>query len=201
MMNNIKQYRDGDRYILVVENCTGETARIINELIIKLVGVEPVKIDGLEALTQPPTDTTPDIPAEEINDAVFDQSTDDGAEFVPMKGRCSGMTFDEAFRKYGSSAAVDFFLAMREKHVSGDLFVRVKKIMSSNWEERDSIGDSLENINEFLMLHKPLLIDLLEHIRNRVGYQSIEDYIDFASDKELRGVYKCALDYLKNSFM
>ena len=44
-MNNVKTYRDGDRFILVVENCNGSLATKVNEFIVSIMGIEEEPIE------------------------------------------------------------------------------------------------------------------------------------------------------------
>ena len=72
-MVNIKTYKDGDRFILVVENCIGETAQKVNSFVADLLGlseaVKPVQVPLKPIKVK--EETPPVLPSEEIKEASF----------------------------------------------------------------------------------------------------------------------------------
>ena len=84
-MVNIKTYKDGDRLILVVENCVGETATKVNRFVTELLGIEeePIKVPNLTPIKveeepipnmpEPITETAPFAePKETDNSAIIE---------------------------------------------------------------------------------------------------------------------------------
>lgn len=83
-MVNIKTYKDGDRLILVVENCVGETATKVNRFVTDLLGIEaipqdvpdlvPIKVteEPVPIVPQPITEEKPFIePVKQDNSAII----------------------------------------------------------------------------------------------------------------------------------
>ena len=65
-MVNIKSYKDGDRLVLVIENCTGDIAEKTNNFITSLLGIDitptQVPLKPIKVAEEP----MPEIPKEEM---------------------------------------------------------------------------------------------------------------------------------------
>lgn len=201
-MVNIKSYKDGDRLILVVENCTGELAVKVNKFLSEIIGLEaaPTTVPALA----PPIveeETIPNVTEQkfampgDFNEPPTEQ------EILCYKftgGPFSGTNLKDALKKAGVKAAIEIACNTKalSKEVKGDIVGVCKQYLMDDLCKRDSKVDSLLEISKFFKLYYPLIKGGVEQILSMSGYSDITDFLDFSDEQTQRDAYESIIQGL-----
>lgn len=202
-MVNVKSYKDGNRLVLVVENCTGELAVKVNAFLSDIIGIEsskpvpalapvevkeeaPPKIDDMEPIEDPkPVFQTPPTQKEV-------------GEILIPEGMYQGMTVKNALEQVGLKAAIAISV-MFKKFPGQEQTVlnQCKAVMEKDLNSRVSDTASVFEIEEFLNLYQPLIQKTIRQVLQMAGYSELQDFLNFAEEDVLREAYYSILEELK----
>jgi len=201
-MTNIKTYKDGDRFILVLENCTGELAAKVNQFILDVIGV-PVTTELLPEII-PET-----VPAEEFPDmnkclpitAVSENAkpfcepmTENDARNIPIYGRSE--TIGQAMDK-GDTAAVIYMSTcakMLKESARQGVVTLCKAYLRDDCSKRNIEHASTPEIQDFFLLYTPIIREELKRILDASGCMALEDFFAQSNMSTQRSAYKNILD-------
>lgn len=198
-MNNIKTYRDGARFMLVVENCVGETAKKVNAFILELMGaIEPEQIPGI--IPEKPVDEPPPSVArmEEITpndpEPFKVPIPEEDAKNLPVDGP-SG-TLGRAIDAKDTEAIIAVCLRAKtmDESVRDTAMKLCKEYILNDCQKRIPENTLSNEIRKFFRIYKPLIEGATTQILESAGYASTEDFFDFADEYLHQQAYASVLE-------
>lgn len=201
-MVNVKSYKDGDRLILVVENCTGELAVKVNKFLSEIIGIEEAPAT-VPALVPPVVEeeAAPDITKQksampgDFNEPPTEQEVL-GYEFA--NGPFLGMNLKDALEKSGVKAAIEIACNAKTlpKEVKENIVGICKHYLMNDLCKRDPKSDALFEISKFFKLYYPLIKSGVEQILAMAGYSDLTDFLDFSDEQTQRDAYESIIQGL-----
>ncbi len=196
-MNNIKTFRDGDRFVLVVENCKGSLAAKVNEIIVSLVGVEDEPIEVPLVPIKVEEENVPDVTSyEEVYQFLDTEKKIDPDVFRFVAGNYKGLTFEEAQKKDGNKAVAYTFAHVKEvaPNCQEQIRCKCKEIMFYDY----GLGnynpdlDSENDFRKFIDTYDSILDKTFKSISAQAGYENIQALIANARENVWRDAYSAA---------
>ena len=203
-MKNVKTYKDGDRFVLVVENCTGELKAKVAELVLGILdlGEGPTELPHLSPIRVadekvPEEKVLEDLPRKDIENAVPKK---DG---FMSGGRYDGKSFADAIRADGVAAAI-YMLQNADAIAPGfvlSLKGKCKEAIGLDVWSRDPDTATAADFEGFVNLYGPLIgnENALGSILAQAGYSDISDFIAFAGDTMIKGAYEALLEAIRTA--
>lgn len=202
-MTTVRSYKDGNRLILVVENVTGETAKLVNEFLAKIHGIpvasEPVPAVVPEARIEEPI---PEIlPEQEVADTstpVFaEPAPEDMAMALPVSGECS--TLGEAIKCHDTRAVVALVgkLDAVDEALRQTAMTLCKAYIYRDCCNRDPDITGTAEIQKFFADYAPLIKSATKQILEQMGYADLRNFFDFEQEFVHQDAYRAILDNLK----
>lgn len=206
-MNNLKTYRDGDRFILVVENCKGSLAAKVNEFIVSIMGIkeEPTEVPLVPLKVE--DEDIPDIDScEEVLQFVDLEKHIDTDVFRFVDGIYKGMTFEEAQKKDGIKAVAYTFAHVKEvaPNCQEQILCKCKENLfyDCGLSKYDPDLDSENDFRRFIDTYDSVLNKTFKSISAQAGYENIQTMIANARENVWRDGYAAAkkklLDIINN---
>lgn len=201
-MVNIKSYKDGDRLILVVENCKGDTAVKVNAFLSSLMlDSEPQEVSHIAPM-QIKEEKAPDISdLDEVKGEAFDTppSKEDTESSLLLTGAYKGLSIKDAIAKDGVRAAATL-IATKDSVISDNekdnMVVICKETLRTDLYIRNMDMFDRSVFADFISVYEPLIKEGISQIINRAGYNSIDDLINFAPDHLLENAQEALIDGL-----
>lgn len=202
-MNNVKTYRDGDRFILVVENCNGSLAAKVNEFIVSIMGIEEEPIEVPLIPIEVKDEDVPDISScEEILRFNNLEKQIDSNLFRFVDGLYKGMTIDEALEKDGVKAVAYTFAHIKEvaPNCTEQIRKKCEEILFSDYgvDNYNPEFDSENDFRKFIDTYDSILNETFKTISDQAGYENIQVMIDSARENLWRAGYSAALQKLRD---
>lgn len=202
-MVNIKSYKDGDRLILAIENCTGDLAIKVNRFLAEIVGIEaeePQIVPALEppeVINEPTLDLTKATTAKP-GDFKEPLSEKEILHYTLKEGVYSGKSVEQAFNEFGVDAAIR--LACEAKNIPEDIRESAVRLCKQNimkdLNRRNTEMDSTEEIKAFFNQYKPLIRDGIEQILAMAGYVTLDEFFILADEQMQRDAYESIIQGL-----
>lgn len=211
-MQNIKTYKDGNRLVIVVENCTGELATKVNRFILDALGMPEISSDDMPEQAKPVAvpAIVPEVVAEEKIE--LDQCTPitaseekpfeepiplQAANDVAVKGG-SG-TLGNAIRNKDTVAIVEL-VAKDSKTMNESTRTSVlalcKTYIREDCIKRDPYYATTAEIQKFFEIYEPLLTNSIQQILGSVGYANMRDFFGFTDEHVHQDAYASVLESL-----
>lgn len=201
-MVNVKSYKDGDRLVLVVENCTGELAEKVNHFLAEILDIVPVAkpVPGLAPLEnedepQPDISNLTPVSPGEFKEAPTIQAI---SKYVFSSGQYKGKTFEYALKKNGVAAAISIACSIKsiEQPLRDSILKYCKQMIAKDLASKDVQNDSFDAIGNFFEMYKPLAIKGIQQILSMSGYASLEEFMVFSDEKTIRDAYEALIKAL-----
>lgn len=196
-MNNVKTYKDGDRFILVVENCKGSLATKVNEFIVSIMGIEEEPTEVPLIPLEVEEEDVPDISScEEILQFVNSEKQIDTDVFRFVDGLYKGMTYEEAEKQDGAKAVAYTFAHAKE--VAPNCVEQIKEkckerlFVDCGLGKYDPDLDSENDFRNFIDTYDSILNKTFKSISAQAGYENIQVMIDSARENLWRDGYAAA---------
>lgn len=202
-MVNIKSYKDGDRLILAIENCTGDLAVKVNRFLAEIVGVEAAEPKIVPALEPPEVidEITPDLTkaiAAKPGDFKEPLSEKEILHYTLKEGAYSGKSVEQVFEEFGVDAAIK--IACEVKIIPEDIRESVVKLckrdIMKDLNRRNAEMDSIEEIKAFFNQYKFLVRDGIEQILAMAGYVTLDEFFILADEQMQRDAYESIIQGL-----
>ncbi len=201
-MVNIKSYKDGDRLILTIENCTGELAQKVNTFLLDILGmemeaipvpaVEPIKIEEEKA---------PDIARLSValpGDYDEPEPQEILEKHIIESGNFKGMSIKKAIEQSGMKAIIELVLysKTREGSLKTDIVNFSKKKIAEDLQIRNMRITDAEEARDFINLYYPIIKDGISQILQMSGYADLDSFFEFASEEIINDAYQSLLQSL-----
>ena len=166
----VKAYKDGDRLILVIENCTEN----LEEMLLHYLA-DVTEVPGLQPMPQ--TDEKIEIPEE--------KTPSKNSLLLMPDEPYNGMSVQEAIAKDGVSAAIQaaFFANSLDGKEKAFVMALVKKCLKEDLTARKTAGiEKTEkgkqgSIEDFFLTYEPLLANLIKDILVRYECASLGEFL------------------------
>lgn len=200
-MRNVKSYKDGNRLILVVENCTGETAKIVNSFLAQLLVGEAEEVQNV-APPMVAEDTPPAIKeSQKITAGAF---TEDISEEEAGK-----LVFFQRPVQYWLNAnhipAIICIATEARKNLSAYQYRTVialcSRFLHNDLYRRNPSDASEEEIKDFFDSYKDLLKPLHSFLLKKAGCSDFDVLWKETNLSVKQDAYRCALDELRAKFV
>lgn len=194
-MVNIKSYKDGDRFILMVENCSGELAVKVNHFLTDIMGLdaEPQKVPALIPQIVPQEKALDEPSLQPAYPGAFKEPPDvkEISAYVLTEGKYSGETVQQAIMKYGLNAAIDISCHAKaiDQTLQKQIIEKCKQIIYADVENRNAETDTMEEITTFFNQYNPLIESGVKRILEMSGYETLDDFFTFAEETIQRDAY------------
>ncbi len=200
-MNNIKTYKDGDRFVMVVENCNGAIATTVNEFITSILGIEakpePVPLVPIEVAEEEIPDTSS---YEEITHFIKDEQHVDVDVFRFVDGIYKGMTFDEAKDKDGMKAIAYTFANVKKvaPDCPSQILQKCKELLfyDCGLGKYNPDLDSENDFRKFIETYDSMLNKIFKSMCEQAGYEDMQAMLASASENTWRSCYSLAKEKL-----
>ena len=181
MVTNIKVKHDGTRCLIAIENCVGETARIVNQCLLSVLGMND------------PNESVPAVvPVTEIHNALPEFSEVDKMENMPAyqnsdnesqlvfpdgeyKGKSPGQVIQE-----GDTKTVIKLLQQSHSFDENLKQVVVKECKQYIYQDLLKIDFEMATpytIKNFFFTYRPLIREGIKEVLSRSGYSSLDDFL------------------------
>lgn len=202
-MANIKSYKDGDRLILVIENCNGELAVKANNFIADILGIVPAEPEPVLDV-EPVSVANEAMPKIEECELIVDKKPFS----EPSPKEFAYNTFVE-----GGSGTLGNAIALRDTQAvigvcasAGTLTTETREPVVEICKEyiyndcilRNADLEALEDVKVFFDLYEPITKKAVKNILNSTGYANLNDFFELADEFMVRDAYRCILDELLN---
>ena len=195
-MNNIKSYKDGDRLILVIENCTGDTAAKVNAFVADILGINedfpaPKEIEGVEPIV------TAEIKMPDISKAKAIETIED---FFPVSQNKDIYSFSLPDEMYPLSVAIS---SMDIKYISKILIYceandfpekeKVESICKQTLRDDCSIrvyDDSMDRIDKFFEDYSDIITKEVKAICEATGNSDYQNFRINETEETIRDAYE-----------
>lgn len=195
-VNSIKFWRDGERFIIVVDNCTGSTATKVNNFITDMLGLTPQEQPAATPVPHITPQKPPSFKADEVLAAAtpIKATTDLFREIVDphdiiIEGGAG--TLGHAIESKDTAAVVRFF-AEHKEHAPAQKLCR--QYILDDCNRRDYVFATESEIRVFFSAYQPIIKDAVPQILSSAGYATIEDFFDFADICLIRDAYRAILE-------
>lgn len=196
-MVNIKSYKDGDRLILVIENCTGDLAIQVNKFLAEIIGLKNSSPKEVPALVSIPVNDEPMPEIDTLQQAhsgdFIEPPTDEEIKrFSFSDGAYKGMSVYDALKQDGIKAAVRISSKsnLLPKNIKGKAIEICKKSIAQDLCLKNTSTASRNEIYDFFTLYSPIIEDGIKQILCMSGYSSLSDFFAFADENTLKDAYE-----------
>lgn len=202
-MVNVKTYKDGDRFILMIENCTGELAEKVNQFLADILGPvpEPQTVPGLEPMENCSDDTPQTEKLQTANPGDFKEkpTKQEILNYTFETGTFKGYTLKSALNEHGINAAVKIACEIKsiEQPMRKEILDGCKQMIAKDLTKRKPQNADMDEIDTFIHLYKPLAQKGIQQILSMSGYSSLEEFFVFSDEKMQRDAYEALIDALK----
>lgn len=179
-MVNIKPIRDGDRLIIVIENCKGEVAEKVNAFLASLTNLDGVS----EQEEIPVPDLKPIKVAERSTPHTVRKAPItpiDNKKHQPPK---SDIDVNQLVKENGISAILDLLKTKIDIKTS----LECKKLVHEDVMKRKECA-SLAEIKKFFHLYEHLEKKDISYILQSSSYATLNDFLDFAPEEIINEAY------------
>jgi len=199
-VRQIKFWRDGDRFVIVVDNCTGETATKVNRFIIDMLGLPQAAVVEPKILPAVvPTETVPintDL-CEVLEDATEITTSEDLFKEPTLEAEARNIvvaggagTLGHAIETKDTATIVKTCAESKDPQVTK----LCKSYIYTDCLRRDYEFATDAEIRTFYKDYEPLISAAITQILDSAGYASLDEYMDFASERLVRDAYRAIIE-------
>lgn len=187
-MVTIKSSMDGDRMVLLIENCTGDLRKKVQKLLLELFEVGDIK-DNISDIE--PVKTTNDMPDYEkykntkVEDIYKPLTEEEFNRILISSGDYKGYKIGEAVQKYGIKPIISVICDINNiiaAEYKNDCLKYCKKILSDNIKNEN-------NFENFLKLYGCFLKKEIDKVTDENGVETIWDFIQVMSPDSHQEVF------------
>lgn len=200
-MTNVKAYKDGNRLIIVVENCTGEVAGKVNDFLLDIIGTAQPKVVPALLPQNAVEEAAPEI---RVEDEITPQdpapfaapSSKEAARACAVPG-ASG-TLGHAL-DVGDTEAIAKLVTMVHKmdeSLKHTVVAMCKKYILDDCIRRNPAEATTNEIRRFFSDYRPLIKATMNEILSKAGYADIDLFFAHANMVQQQGAYQSILDEL-----
>lgn len=206
-VENVKFYRDGNRYIIVIEDPSEEFAKAINDTIFSHLAVKATTVKDVtpeKKKIEPPPVLDEKNRMFNRDDRILDVANP--GDYRPQAGKYAGMTLEEAKTEYGPIVGIDFYTqvsGMIRGNTQRKIIIRALRVIREDLLERDADNDSMAKIIEFFDAYNPSLREAVEVLTNKAGiggYDRFEEFIQKSDEQIIRDAYSSLVAYALKKF-
>ena len=213
----------GERLIVVVENCTGDTAVRVNQMLAALISDSPLTpAPSYEAVPQPIVKTdVPDpiqVPAVTLEPVKEEPApdlrkaepivsqTDFFEEPIPEEDalntpvQSGAKTLRGALEQNDVKAIVQCLfdsknLPENTRHTVNKI---CRQFLQRDLDKREPAITAVQDIKAFVTAYLPFLKTPLRQILSQTGYESIEDFFQYSEEWLVQEAYRSLLEAIRN---
>lgn len=206
-VENVKFYRDGNRYIIVIEDPSEEFAKAINDTIFSQLAIRATTVKDVtpeRKKVEPPPALDEKNRMHSRDDRILDVSNP--GDYRPTAGPYQGLTLDEAKAKYGPIVGIDFYnqvSGMVRGNTQRKIVVRALRVVREDLLDRDADNDQMPKILAFFEAYKSSLVEAIEVVTNKAGiggHERFDELIQKCDEQIIRDAYSSLVAYALRKF-
>lgn len=201
---SLQAYLDGNNLHLVIKNPSPELGKDINDLLLKYCGFSEFKeVKGLvpelpeDMADIPIPDKEFEIPMEKWSERPLNEPLSK-EQILNIRIHNMNITLGQAIEHKDTQAVIHALInasVYSEKEKTG-LIKMCKSYIFKDCKNRNPDITPTEEIAKFCCLYKPLIQDALKEILDRVGYETIEDFLDTSFEYLHQDAYAAILEMM-----
>lgn len=202
-MVSTKVYKDGDRFIIVVDSPDGKVLKKINDFLYDLYGFADLSgIEGVSSIKcQDASAIVPDeskeITKEQAKERPFSEPISKESALA-LSIPDMGITLGDAIKNKDTIAVVRMFTSTKslDKSASDTIKALCSEYILTDLKSREPAITSTSCIEEFFSVYEPLLKDAVQEILNLTGYENLETFFSTAYEFIQQDLYESVINMM-----
>lgn len=203
-MVNVKAYKEGNRLTLVVENPDLDTAKIINDMLIRLCGVTQVTdVEGLVPVSYHENEmpnTNEEYEITDLKSKPFKESMSK-EEILSLKIDGLNVTLGSAVKHNDIVSIVHAYINASNHGVEAEsgIIKICKEFILNDCKKRDPDCTPISEIIKFCRIYAHLIKDAVKEVLDMSGFERLNEFIENTDEYLVQDAYSSWIDVIIRS--